>query len=392
MADRLLIVGASVRAAAQSALRAGLAPQAIDSFADFDLCQACAAVKVDHDPGDFVRLARKAPPGPWMYTGGLENHPDLIDQIAAQRPLLGNGGPALREVRDPQALAAALEAGPCRYPPWQATAAGLPGDGSWLRKPLHSAGGLHIAIWDERQQQAKPRRGCYFQQRVEGLACGATYVAAGGQALLLGVTEQLIGRQWTHASGFHYAGSLGPLTLTVRQQKALQELGARLSLAFRLVGLFGADVVLAENDFWLIEVNPRYTASVEVLERAAGISALSLHVQCCQRGGDALQGGCDLQAASVCGKAILYAPRRLAVSPQAVEQLEAANRGQNWPAVADLPRFGTVIQKGSPILTVFEEAHDRQTVEDRLQAAVRHWEQILYQSGSSGGSCRAGEL
>ncbi len=36
-----------------------------------------------------------------MYTGGLENHPDLVDRIRATRPLLGNPGSVLAEVRDP---------------------------------------------------------------------------------------------------------------------------------------------------------------------------------------------------------------------------------------------------------------------------------------------------
>ena len=378
MVKRILIVGASVRAAAQSAVRAGLKPRGIDFFADLDLCQACPAVKVDDYPEGLARLARDAPRSPWMYTGGLENHPDLVDRIAAERPLLGNGGEVLRKVRDPLALAAALESGACRYPPWQATDAGLPRDGSWLRKPLQSAGGSHIEIWDERPRKPSSRRAWYFQQRVEGLPCGAVYVAAGGNSQLLGVTEQLIGRPWTHARGFHYAGSVGPLTLTVRQQEAFEDLGLRLVEAFGLVGLFGADVVLFKNDVWLIEVNPRYVASVEVLERALGISALRLHVACCERGDDAVANIALPQAARVCGKAIFYAPQRLAVSAAAVEQLQAANAGRSWPAVGDLPRPGTVIRAGSPVLTVFEESHDLPTLEDRLQSAVAHWEQVLY--------------
>ena len=39
-----------------------------------------------------------------MYTGGLENQPALIDQIAALRPLWGNAGAALHRVQAPTLL------------------------------------------------------------------------------------------------------------------------------------------------------------------------------------------------------------------------------------------------------------------------------------------------
>ncbi len=96
----VILLGASVRALAQSARRAGWQPTAIDLYADRDL-KAIAAVHRVEDPQEWEVLARAAPPGPWMYTGGLENHPGLIDRLARQRPLWGIGGEALRGVRDP---------------------------------------------------------------------------------------------------------------------------------------------------------------------------------------------------------------------------------------------------------------------------------------------------
>ena len=36
------------------------------------------------------------PPGPCVYTGGLENHPDVIDAIARDRPLAGNAADVVR--------------------------------------------------------------------------------------------------------------------------------------------------------------------------------------------------------------------------------------------------------------------------------------------------------
>ena len=50
---------------------------------------------------------------------------------------------------------------------------------------------------------------------------------------------------------------------------------------FELLGLFGIDFMLDGEDVWTLEVNPRYTASVEVVERFTGLSAISLHAEAC---------------------------------------------------------------------------------------------------------------
>ena len=99
--ERLLIVGASVRAAAFSALRAGFRPLAADKFADTDLTACCPARRVADYPRGLPAAVSAWPPCGWMYTGALENHPALVDRLAASRPLDGNPGPVLRRIRDP---------------------------------------------------------------------------------------------------------------------------------------------------------------------------------------------------------------------------------------------------------------------------------------------------
>src|SRR5262245_17508064 len=93
----LLIFGASARAAAFSALRAGLRPWCADLFADADLQARCPALAVpgaDY-PGAFANLLDTAPDGPWMYCGALENHDDLVHAMSRRRKLWGNGQAAL---------------------------------------------------------------------------------------------------------------------------------------------------------------------------------------------------------------------------------------------------------------------------------------------------------
>src|SRR5262245_689082 len=99
----LLILGASARAAAGSAIRAGFSPWCADLFADADLRRMASVVRcpIENYPAGFIEILRAAPDAPWIYTGALENHPNLIRRLSQLRPLWGNGASALRSARSP---------------------------------------------------------------------------------------------------------------------------------------------------------------------------------------------------------------------------------------------------------------------------------------------------
>src|SRR5260221_7119838 len=101
----LIILGATARAAAFSAQRAGMRPWCVDLFSDADLARACPARRVGLDafPAALIDALADAPDGPVIYTGGLENHPDLVECI--HRPLWGNTPDVLCRVRSPFVLA-----------------------------------------------------------------------------------------------------------------------------------------------------------------------------------------------------------------------------------------------------------------------------------------------
>ena len=201
----LLILGASARAAAFSAIRIGLRPTCIDLFADADLASTCPALRVESSryPEDLTRLAAELPPMLWLYTGAIENHPDLVDRISARHRLLGNTGETLRAVRDPIALADAVRVAGLAASEVRIDPRGLPVDGSWLRKPITSAGGRGISPWLGQSEDA--RKSAYYQQRVEGLPLAAIFVGERSGARFLGLTRQFVGKG---ANRFAYRGSL----------------------------------------------------------------------------------------------------------------------------------------------------------------------------------------
>jgi predicted ATP-grasp superfamily ATP-dependent carboligase len=367
--EPLLIVGASARAAAFSAIRGGFQPHCADLFADVDLAARCPVRRVSNYPAGLPEALAELPHARWLYTGGLENHPDLVDRMAMIRPLLGNPGAVLRAVRDPALLSDVVRQGACQFPDWRPTSDGLPTDGSWLRKGYRSAGGAMVQSWRGGSSEAR----YYFQRRIEGRSAAAVYIAARTRARLLGVTEQLVGAAWTGAPPFRYAGSLSPLPLRDQQESTLIELGDRLAGVFGLEGLFGVDVLLAGDVIYAVDINPRFPASVEVLERCYGFSAVELHVAACGEG--RLPATLGQEDGCLHGKALLYATQRCHAGDRFSRLArEAIDRGDAWPQVADVPAAGSIIEAGRPMMTVFAAGGTWASLDERLRDAVAHWQ------------------
>jgi predicted ATP-grasp superfamily ATP-dependent carboligase len=375
MSRRLIIVGASVRAAAFSALRAGFEPFAIDCYADRDLAAVCPAVKIDRYPRDFEAALAAAPPAPWIYTGGLENYPTLIERLAALRPLWGNVGAGLRNVRQPQRLFAAAKEAGWRYPSTTSSNPANDDLNCWLVKRSHTSGGLGVRFVAEGETEQQ-MRGNYYQEYIEGQAASATFVAVAGRASFLGATHQLLGRDvGMHDRPFLYAGSIAPLALTEDEASQLVSLGNLLAGRYQLVGLFGVDFIRAAGGLWLIEVNPRYTASIEVLERATGHSFLALHAAACDRG--TVPNAPPPNAAIFAGKQIVYA-RHSGPIPAKFDQLvDELNPPSQPPGIADLPRRDERIIAGQPVATVFAEGGSPAEVKTSLSQRATRLERVL---------------
>jgi len=371
--NELTIIGASARAAAQSANRAGFAVHAADLFADLDLQKVCRAEAVSDYPEGLARVVAGPQSGGWMITGALENSPDLIDRLAKVRPLFGNQGPALRDVRTPDLVERSLRETGLPAPEVRLNAAhGEPG---WLRKPLHSAGGLHVTACGESDPSGPANSPEYYCQRfVAGAPCSAAYVAACGHARLLGVTRQLIGERWTGASGFRYCGSVGPLAVTDEQLGAFARIGQVLAERFSLAGLFGVDAIINDEGVWTVEVNPRYTASMELVERSLDMSLVDLHVRACVSAELPSADAPARQSTLSFGKAIVFAEHAFTLDEDWSPLHYSPADG---PELADIPAAGTRFYAGWPVVTVLCCGRDDREVLSRLQQQVADVQRLI---------------
>ncbi len=402
----VLLLGASVRALAESALRAGLHPICADQFADLDLRQFAEVIPVDDYLNGLLPALCEVPQMPWIYTGGLENHPDLLQRLIDQRGeehLLGNSSDVLGHVNDPQVVHSAIRNKGINTPEYREATESLPKDGTWLIKPDRGCGGRGIAIWEDDQQpivQATQSEPHFFQRRIAGESISAVFVAWAGEAEVVGVTRQLVGETWLHTAPFVYCGSIGPIMPEDSVLEQIAIIGETLAKRFGLRGLFGCDLIhnRKTGEVWFIELNPRYTASVEVLELGRQDKVLREHSAACfsfQQYGPFLDEGpesdrendnfCANTPVNVIGKAILFAPQEIHIDDWPVKPGVAKDVWDVWNIrpVADIPMPGTTIPKGGPVCTLFVRETDPESALETLKSKANQLLQRLFDPGRS---------
>jgi uncharacterized protein len=345
----ILLVSVSARMLAELATRDGHDVLAFDRFGDLDLRRLCPSVSLlrDLDPdggmAELVDAAEGAPGDSVVYGAGLENRPDLVARLAAGRTLLGCTPETLERVRDPALLGAALRDAGAAYP-HTLSAGDAPERADrgrrWLRKPVRGGGGRGVREW--RGGRLAP--GVVVQERIAGLPCSAAAVADGRSAVLLGVSEQLIGRRALGVGGYRWCGNVVPPRLPEPERRALgaaaREICAHLAAAFALRGLFGVDLIWDGAQPWVVEVNPRPTAALETIEAVSGPGAFAAHLEGCA---GRLPAEALAPPARAAGKAVAFARSDLRVPDT-----------RDWPArgIRDVPHPGEAIAAGRPICTL----------------------------------------
>jgi len=325
-------------------------------------------------PRTLLALGRAALALDWqamVYSGGLENRPALLRRLGRRGAILGNGPEVVEAVRDPAVLFPFLRRSGIPHP---ATFPGSPGlaSGSAARllwKPARSGGGNRI-------RRALPRerrpRGFYLQRSLRGAPGSASFVAGAGRAVLLGVTEQLAGCRELGGSDFRYGGNIAgpaPCLLSRDSLVVLTDAASALARHFGLRGLFGIDFILSAGVPHVIEINPRYTASMELFEDLSGASLLDAHLE-------AIDGGplpsWPPPVLRFLAKGILYATRAVRWTSRGIDE---------GIDVRDRPAEGESIGPGRPICTLVTPGASTEDCRRRLFEAARLVRQALREGG-----------
>jgi predicted ATP-grasp superfamily ATP-dependent carboligase len=380
----LLIAGLSTRAIAESAAKHRDDVITVDYFGDRDQKAMVENHSLLRDFGlgfgaeALLQVSRGLAYDELVYIANLENHPDVVGAMSGGRVLQGNPPTVLRRVRDWRQVRAFCLANDLAAPVTL-----LPGEqdmcvesgAGWLVKPIRSGGGHGVRFW----RGGPPGDGHLLQRYVEGTPASAAFVADGEHCTLLGISEQLIGKEELGAGGFRWCGNIVPLAQPDGRGEglrcAVEDMCRALTRGFGLIGVNGIDLVVDESGRpYLVEVNPRYTASMELMEKAYGLDILGLHLAGCA--GRLPELPPSTPEGPFYGKGVVFA--RQAVTVPETEGWHRLGR-------RDIPFPGDGIGVGSPVCTVLVQAAGRDACWRELVAAA---DSVRRDVGDDGGGGR----
>jgi predicted ATP-grasp superfamily ATP-dependent carboligase len=368
----VLIAALSGRALAASARRAGYIPLVVDAFGDSDtreaaggFCCLASVTKAGFLAKPLIAAleslaggAASAPIG-LVLGSGFEDTPKLVAALARRFKLLGNSADVIARAKDPATFFPLLDSLGIMHP--ETRTEPLPetptSGAGWVSKRIGASGGAHII--DGTSGDAKGR---YFQRRLEGRPASLLGVAHDGRLSIVGFSEQ-----WTVGTGprpFRYAGACGPARLGDATEARMAGAAWALNRALGLSGIVSFDFMLNEDGPWLLEVNPRAGATLDVFDDGEG-TLFEAHVAACRGESPALPKSNGAARAA----ALLYA----GADPLMVGEV-------SWPAwTSDRPMPGTRIPKYRPVATVHATGPDVTTAKELSRHRLDELARMLYE-------------
>jgi|CXWL01.1.fsa_nt_gi methenyltetrahydromethanopterin cyclohydrolase len=336
----ILIVASSGRMLAQAANKAGLKPLVIDLFADQDTqsyaedWRLIPSLAIEHLAPAVDYFVKRYPVEDVIYGSGLEYFPESLFYLHTKLNILGNAPDTFARQLNKQDFFSVLDQQGILYPEISFIAPDQ--EDNWLIKPMQGQGGVGIKFYRE---QGADYSSVYWQKHQPGSSHSVLFLADGESLQVIGFNSQ-----WTatvnDAERFVFSGVMNHTDLTNEQKQQITAWLNRLVPLFKLKGLNSLDFIQAGDKSYVLEVNPRPSASMQLYEG----DWLTAHM-------DASQGFlCDRLPIQTdyTGYQIVYAGQDMLI-PAMFE----------WPdGCMDLPVSGARISIGQPICSMI--AHQKQ--------------------------------
>jgi predicted ATP-grasp superfamily ATP-dependent carboligase len=344
---------------------------AVDHFGDQDLAGLIPQRSLARDLGlpfkarALTKLVAGMRYEALAYVSNLENHPNVVRELAGSRTVFGNSPEVLTRVRHWPTLRRVCAEEGLTMPEtlFHGEEIKASRKHSWLCKPVLSGGGHGIKAWDGLALAQLS----YLQARVEGVNASAVFAADGETSVVLGLCEQIIGDRRLGAGGFRHCGNIFPLAPELGGGEelftAVQKMTDCLTRRFTLRGVCGVDFMVTTDPDGrpcpeLLEVNPRPTSSAELIEEAGLLSIFETHIRAMN---GVLPPKPDWRATGeYLAKGIVFASRSLVLPHEDV-----------WltPELRDLGYAGDMIAAGQPVCSLLTRGENRRAALKNLFTA-----------------------
>jgi methenyltetrahydromethanopterin cyclohydrolase len=344
---------------AQAAKNTGLKPLVIDLFADLDtqsyakdfrriksLAEQDLAPAVD----DFVERYAVTDV---IYGSGFEYYPESLRYLDSRLTVLGNHPDVFARLQNKQAFFSTLDDLNIPHPEVAFNAPDF-ADG-WLMKPMQGQGGVGIR---RHRSGDSATASVYWQKFQAGMQHSALFLSDGQQVQVVGFNTQ-----WCASLGeaqeFVFSGVINGADLPDAHKAVITGWIKQMAPVFELRGLNSLDFIHADESSYVLEINPRPPASMQLYDE----DLLIRHIQACERDVGAQSVGrnsvtycAEWQDYHATGYQIVYAGQDLAI-PDLFE----------WPEwCMDLPVAGSLIRTGQPICSIIAHQKESQSVSEQL--------------------------
>lgn len=371
MAKTLIIAATSARGYVQAAVACGYQVIALDAFIDEEtraIAQQALKLSFDNFALDEVRFKQVfssinlAEVEGFLYGSLFDDCPHILDWVAEQLPVFGNSAKVLKQTKD-FSFFALLDSLSIMCPQVQINFPDKPV--RWLSKQIGGCGGMHIQSADLKVTPdfAKTHyQQAYFQEKRSGTPISMLFVADGHVAHPIGYNQQLTAS--TASFPYRFAGAVSNITLQPNIHKVFEHAAQKLTSALGLRGICSLDAIVEGEDVWILELNPRLSATFHLYE-----NVLPLHLQGCAGHLSAVSTKTNISRAQL----ILYADEALDIA-----------KSFAWPSwVADIPAAesdasGVKIDQQMPICSVLASAESAELAHTLLlQRAEKLTEMLI---------------
>ena len=349
-----------------AAAASGYQVTALDAFSDADTQRmAHASYSVEYangqfDAADFERVLNRLDVGDvtgLVYGSGFEAAPALLDRAARHLRLIGNTPRVLASLKHPRKFFMLLDELKIPHPE-----VGFQSPGKvrgWVYKQGGGSGGTHVRKALPSGGIA-PEAGCYFQRIVPGVPVSLLFAADGSQAKAIGFNLQWLSA--TPAMPYRYGGAVSHARLPDTIKQRLLQAAQQLTGAVGLRGLNSIDAMMDGDQLWVLEVNPRFSATFD-LYQSATCNLCELHLRACD--GNIT----DWPQITRQAKAhqIIYASHDV-----------TAPGTTAWPEwVADMPVPASNVAVGSPLCTVLATADNVDVAQALVSGRAKEIEAMI---------------
>ena len=246
----------------------------------------------------------------------------------------------------------------------------------FILKPLQGSGGLGIFLLNNKSSnkikqvneicQNISLENYILQEYIEGTNVSSSVLSSKNDSKNI-INSRLITEHDLGNDTFEYSGNILPLdenslrmfngyetNINLNQlNDEMKNASEDLINEFDLIGSNGVDYILdKDGELKIIEINPRFQGTYELVENAIGINLLDAHIKACE--GEMIDIPNPNQYSI---KKIIYARKQVLIG------------NLNIPNVYDIPYEGVKIEKDQPLVTLISSNKNLETAIDNIRIA-----------------------